>query len=53
LHEEALREIGLSAMLTLHRLRAAAEKQFPNARAFVRAGFDTHQFPRGKRKQSE
>ena len=45
LHEPAHQEAALSAMLTLHRLRAAVEREFPNAQAFVRPGFDTLTFP--------
>jgi len=46
LHEPALAPTALSAMLTLHRLKPAVEKEFPQARAFVRPGFDTVAFPK-------
>jgi hypothetical protein len=46
LHEPAFAETALSAMLTLRRLRAAVEKEFPKARGFVRPGFDTVAFPK-------
>ncbi|HVT79299.1 MAG TPA: hypothetical protein VHM90_01470 [Phycisphaerae bacterium] len=38
-------ETALSAMLTLHRLRVAMEREIPKARGFVREGFDTVRFP--------
>jgi hypothetical protein len=49
LHEAEHREAALSAMLTLHRLRAGVEKEFPNAPTFVRPGFDTLAFPNKKK----
>jgi acyl dehydratase len=43
-----LHQTSLHAMLTLDRLRRAVEKDVPNARPFVRPGFDTVRFPREK-----
>ena len=45
LHVPELRETALCAMLTLSRLRRAVEKAFPQARPFVRPGFDTLRYP--------
>jgi hypothetical protein len=42
--EPATADAALSAIMTLSRLRAAVEKEMPNARAFVRPGFDTVRF---------
>ncbi len=44
-HVPAFQEMGLSAMLTLHRLRTAMERDIPKARGFMRPGFDTIRFP--------
>jgi len=44
-HLPAHTESALAAMLTLHRLRTAMEREIPKARSFVRAGFDTVRFP--------
>jgi hypothetical protein len=50
LHQPAHADAARSAMLTLSRLRTAIEKDFPKARLFVRPGFDTHTFPKRKKK---
>jgi hypothetical protein len=41
----AYKNVALDFRARLHRLRAKVQEQFPNARAFVRPGFDDH--PKG------
>ena len=45
LHVSELQETALCAMLTLSRLRRGVDKAFPQARPFVRPGFDTLRYP--------